>query len=426
MKKNLLIALIGILSIVGLIFVQVNLLKVGIYLEKDRFDQKMKLVLHELNYHIDRDTSLYKNLIYFYQTDSSEFKTSDWRRLDQFRDTIQYLLEDELIQKGLSIGYSFALVDADEKIPLLTSKNFFREAFEYEKYRRPIAGKISLECRCRVSLHFHANNLFNYLLGQLAYLIIPSVLFLLLMIAALFMLIYTLNQQRKLAGLKNDFINNLTHELKTPVFSISLLTKVMRENIKQENWAKLLEYVGLVEKENQQMKGHIEKVLELASLESGRYNLQKESSDIHQLLNEVIDHFLIKLSASEGKLKRSFEAVQGQISVDMVHFKNAIQNLLENALKYNDKIPEIEVTTYNEAQALVLNISDNGPGIAPEHQKHIFEKFYRITKGDLHQVKGFGLGLSYVKQIVEAHNGEISLKSQPGQGTQFFIKLPLV
>ena len=424
MKKHLLIALIGVGSIIGLIFIQVNLLKVGVLLEKERFDQKMKTVLHEVNLRIDDHQEVQQSLVYFYKTDFSEFRSQDWKKLDQLRDSIGEWLKTEMAEKGLQIGYSFAIIDADSKLPLLTSKNFFNETFEYEKHNRPLGGKTLLQCWCRLSLHFHADNLFNYLLKQLAYLIIPSALFLLLLLGALVYLIYNLHQQRKLAGLKNDFINNLTHELKTPVFSVSLLAKVMREHVKNGNYKKLLEHIGLIEKENEQMKEHVDKVLELASLESGKYELQKEKADIHQLLEEVIEHFSIKFSNKGGHLIRHLEASHTKALVDKVHFKNALQNLLENALKYNDKKPIVSIGSSNENGSIILTISDNGVGIKPEYQKYIFDKFYRVPKGDLHSVKGFGLGLSYVRQIIEAHKGRIQVKSQPGKGSQFRIEVP--
>ena len=426
MKKNVFIALIGIGSLIGLIFVQLNLLKVGIILEKERFDQKMKTVLNNVSIQIDRHDVLQDQLIYLYQTDSIAFKTEDWRSVDQMRDTIELMLKANLERKAVQIGYSYAVIDDSNNLPLLTSKNYFKENFDYEKYRRPLAGQLSIDCRCRVSLHFHADNLFNYLLSQLAYMIIPSALFVLLLLMALIFLIYNLNQQRKLASLKNDFINNLTHELKTPVFSISLLTKVMRASVKEGKYNKILEHIGLVEKESKLIKGHVEKVLELASLESGRYNLKRESKNAHQILEEVTNHFINKLKASRGRLSKRFEATQAQIEVDVVHFKNAIQNVLENALKYNNNPPRINIETRNEGKHFILTISDNGIGIATENQKYIFDKFYRVHQGDQHQVKGFGLGLSYVRQIIEAHKGNIKVKSQLGNGADFIITLPFI
>ena len=425
MKKNLLIALIVVGSIIGLIFIQVNLLKVGILLEKERFDQTVKRALTEVNFQLNQQAIVRNKLTYFYTTDTLTFEAVDWRNIDQLRDTINAILEKELLARNIQIGYSFAIQDEKTSSILIASKNFFSEAFEYEKFKTTLGGKIFRTCRCHLSMNVHVDNLFSYLLSQLAYLIIPSALFLSMLLIALLILIYTINQQRKLASLKNDFINNLTHELKTPVFSISLLTKVIRESLHQKDPTKLLKYLGLIEKENEQLKEHINKVLELASLEDSRYHLDKEEQDIHSVLDDVADHFAVKLMEQGGKLQKQFEARIATAKIDTVHFRNAIQNLLENAVKYNENEPKIYIDTSNEADLFILSIRDNGIGISSEDQKYIFNKFYRVSTGDRHNIKGFGLGLSYVKQIIEAHGGSIKVKSQLGKGSVFNIALPI-
>ena len=425
MKKNLLIALVVVGSIIGLIFIQVNLLKVGILLEKERFDQKVKRTLTEVNFQLNQQAVIRNKLTYFYTTDTASFEPVDWRNIDQLRDTVDTILKKELLGRNIQIGYSFAIQDEKTSNTLVASKNFFSEAFEYEKFKTTLGGKIFRTCRCHLSLNVHVDNLFNYLLSQLAYLIIPSALFLSLLLIALLFLIYTINQQRKLASLKNDFINNLTHELKTPVFSISLLAKVIRESLHKKDSNKLLKYLGLIEKENEHLKEHINKVLELASLEGSRYHLDKEEQDIHAILNDVADHFAVKLVEQGGVLQKQFEASIATAKIDTVHFRNAIQNLLENAAKYNENEPEIHIDTSNDAGMFHLSIRDNGIGISPEDQKYIFDKFYRVSTGNVHTIKGFGLGLSYVKQIIEAHGGSIRVKSQLGQGSVFNISLPI-
>jgi two-component system phosphate regulon sensor histidine kinase PhoR len=223
---------------------------------------------------------------------------------------------------------------------------------------------------------------------------------------------------------KNDFINNLTHELKTPVFSISLLTKVFKEHLKQNKTEKLEAYLDLLEKENTKLKGHIDKVLELASLENGKYNLQKEPCDFHELINDAVAGFSLKLEAQQGKLQKTFQAMSTKLAIDRTHFKNVIQNLLDNAIKYSKGQPDIQIFTQSDQHKLSIMVSDKGIGIAPEHQRHLFDKFYRVTNGNIHPVKGFGLGLSYVKYIVEAHGGSISVDSKKDEGATFTLEIP--
>ena len=234
-----------------------------------------------------------------------------------------------------------------------------------------------------------------------------------------------MNRQKKLLAIKNDFINNLTHELKTPVFSISLLTKVFEERLKQKETDKLENYLNLLEIENQKLKGHIDKVLELASLENGKYSLQKEVCDFHEIINEAVSTFSLKIESAQGQLSKNFQSVKSQLLVDRDHFKNVIQNLLDNAIKYSKEQPSIAISTQSTSDKLSIAISDKGIGIAPEHHKQLFEKFYRVTTGNLHTIKGFGLGLSYVKYIVEAHGGSIRVQSKQHEGATFIMEFPI-
>jgi two-component system phosphate regulon sensor histidine kinase PhoR len=247
----------------------------------------------------------------------------------------------------------------------------------------------------------------------------------LVLIACMAWLFRMLKQQRKLDRVKNDFINNLTHELKTPVFSISLLLKLVRKSISDGKKEKTEEYLQLIEKENKQLKGHIDMVLELASLESGKFNLELRPTKVHALLQEILSQFQPKLEDKNGTLHVTIEPIANDLHIDKSHFQNMLNNLLENALKYNDKTPIIEINTRLEEQKYYIEIKDNGIGISADDQKQIFDKFYRVSTGDLHQVKGFGLGLNYVKQVIEAHKGQITVKSKIGEGSTFTIELPI-
>ena len=213
--------------------------------------------------------------------------------------------------------------------------------------------------------------------------------------------------------------------MKTPVFSISLISKVMKEAVRSGNLKKLKEHIGLIEKENEQLKGHIDKVLELASMEGGRYELDRKLVNVEAVLQEVVDQFTIKVQQKKGNLSLEFSAESDTANIDVHHFKSAVINLLENAIKYNQQEPVIHVETRSNGEQLFVTIQDNGIGIAPEDQKRIFDKFYRVSSGDLHSIKGFGLGLSYVKQIINAHGGSVAVNSKIGEGSRFMIRLPL-
>lgn len=423
--RNIGIIILVIGSLFGLVFIQYHLLKVGILLEKRQFDLKIKNVLEEVSQQVDDNVVIRRNLARMYNTSVEELRSPEYLLPKMLKDSLDYLFEQELQRANLQLQYTYQMLELHTEQILVPTEAKTNLPSNSEIFKKRLWGRVASECRCQPLLELRVDHVLNYLFRQLAYLIVPSVLFILLLLACLFLLLNNLSRQRKLGKIKNDFINNLTHELKTPVFSISLMNKILTEAVKSGKKEKALEFIQLIDKENEQLKKHIEKVLELASWENGRLQLQFQMMDIHQLLQELVGQFSVKVQQQGGQLRAEFKAVKSQLNVDPDHFRNAVQNVLENALKYNDKTPDILLQTSNEARFLVLKIADNGVGIQAEDQKQIFEKFYRVSQGDVHQVKGFGLGLSYVKQIIEAHGGEVSVKSKPQKGTEFFIKIPI-
>lgn len=414
-----------VLSLLGLMVIQVGMLRIGLIKENESYNSEVSAVMLDVSTQLFEDTKLSEQIAVvskeadvdkrtIFNTDSLPFST---------RKEIDLLFRKQLETREISVDFAFALTDNKKQL-ILTSENFEADQFIYNRYARRL-GLVNELCQCEVTLHFYQKTLMTYLFSRLAYLLIPSLLFLLTIVGGFSFLIYTINKQKRLLTIKNDFINNLTHELKTPVFSISLIAKVFKESLKQNKTEKLAKYLGLLEKENTKLKGHIDKVLELASLENGKYNLQKEPCNFHDIINDAIAGFALKIETQQGKLNKTFQAVNTQLTLDKTHFKNVIQNLLDNAIKYSQGQPEISITTKSDDQKLSIAVSDNGMGIAPEHQKHLFDKFYRVTTGNIHQVKGFGLGLSYVKYIVEAHGGSISVNSKKDEGATFLMEFPL-
>lgn len=232
-------------------------------------------------------------------------------------------------------------------------------------------------------------------------------------------------KQKRLSEIKNDFINNMTHELKTPISTIGLSSELLLRGDFTESPDKLKRYAEIIFKENKRLEDQVERVLNVAKLDKDKLSLKKSTVNIHELLLDVKDSFDINQTDTGGHITLLLNAEKHSISVDSVHINNVVYNLLDNGVKYCDKTPEITIQTDNDKEFFYLTISDNGIGIKRENQKLIFDKFYRVPTGNLHNVKGFGLGLFYVKLIVEEHGGAISVKSTPGKGTSFCIKLPL-
>jgi signal transduction histidine kinase len=240
--------------------------------------------------------------------------------------------------------------------------------------------------------------------------------------AGSFIIIY---RQRRLDNLKTDFINNMTHEFKTPVASISLATQMMKNEKILADPAKILRYSGIIEEENKRLSGHIENVLQVARYDKGEFALNITDINLTELLNDICDSLQLRIQNENGELTREFNAQRDTIMGDKSHITNVFFNVIENAIKYRrDESLHIKVATRSNDRGVYIAITDDGIGISKENQKMIFEKFYRVPTGNIHNVKGFGLGLSYVKIIIDAHWGSIKVDSEPGKGSTFEIFLP--
>lgn len=270
-------------------------------------------------------------------------------------------------------------------------------------------------------------NLNKIVIRSLLWRILLSVLFTLIIIAAFYVTVRTMVRQKKLAEIKNDFINNMTHEFKTPIATISLAVDAMRNEKVISDREKLNYFSGIIKEENQRMNRQVETILKASQLEKQEVNLNLKPAHVHELIREVVENFQLQLEQKNGKVEMQLEANNDVVEVDEVHFSNLINNLVDNAVKYakENVAPMIRLATRSDAKYFHLRIEDNGIGMTRDTLKRIFERFYRAHTGNVHNVKGFGLGLSYVKTMVEAHDGDIKAESTLGKGTTFSIQLPL-
>jgi two-component system phosphate regulon sensor histidine kinase PhoR len=246
------------------------------------------------------------------------------------------------------------------------------------------------------------------------------------LLVVIFFFVYTLLvilRQRRLSEVQKDFINNMTHEFKTPISTIAISTQVLKDPGIVQFPERLLNYATIIENENQRLKQQVERVLQMARIEKEDLGLKKEKLDFHELINEAVKNKSFQTAQASIQLK--LEATTSTTTVDKLHMVNVLYNLLDNAIKYNNRKPEIQLATFTHNKMLQIEILDNGIGIHKDNLKKIFNRFYRVPTGNLHDVKGFGLGLSYVKRIVEAHDGKILVSSEPEHGSRFTILLPL-
>lgn len=257
-----------------------------------------------------------------------------------------------------------------------------------------------------------------------AALVWPSVILILLLITLFTYAIYIINRQKKLAELKNDFINNLTHEFNTPLFSIGITGNLLLRSEAVQQSPKLGEYVRLIQTEKERIQTQVDKILQLSALEASDVPLEKENVAMHPLISDCMQSFRHAIEEKGGRIRFAPGAAFDKVKGDRLHLSNAINNLFDNAIKYSESPPVVSVTTSNEERDLVIRVTDNGIGISPAHRKMIFEKFYRVKHGDRHDVKGFGLGLSYVKKIVDLHHGSVDVEPGPAKGSVFIIRLP--
>ncbi|MFM6947634.1 MAG: ATP-binding protein [Aquirufa sp.] len=274
-----------------------------------------------------------------------------------------------------------------------------------------------------LTLYFPSQN--SYIWQAMALNFWGSALLLLIMIGCFYVAILTILKQKKLAEVKNDFINNMTHEFKTPISTISLATQLIQEDPIMIQNDSVQRYLGIIKDENIRLGQQVERVLQAAQMEKEEISLKKKKVDLHALIRQIVEMNGPLIQSQNGQIELFLHAEKHYVEIDEVHISNVLFNLLDNAIKYSKENPIVSITTYDDAQFMTIEIKDQGIGIASDLLETVFEPFYRVPTGNIHNVKGFGLGLSYVKKIVEAHHGKVKLTSKLNEGSTFKISLPL-
>ncbi len=333
---------------------------------------------------------------------------------------LEEILQREFKDKGIDIDYEYAIVRGDRQIAFKSEG--YQPDDQYDLYTARLFPHDIFYQPNFLSIYFPDQR--SYIFRSVGFMGISSVILTTIIIGLFIFTMWIIFRQKKLSEIKTDFVNNMTHELKTPISTISLASQMLSdESIPVQN-KNLSQISRIIDTESKRLGFQVEKVLQMAIFDKGKLKLKRKVFDVHELIDSVVNNFKLQVSKRNGSIHWEGHAEYSKIKADEVHITNVISNLLDNAMKYCRDYPEISIKTKNEKEFLVIRIEDSGIGINKENQKRIFEKFYRVPTGNVHNVKGFGLGLSYVKKVVEMHSGFINLKSELNKGTRFDIFIP--
>lgn len=339
-----------------------------------------------------------------------------YERLD--RQTLDTLLKKELRSRGITIPYQYGVKNSSNMIFSSFAVNYTPELLK--KAYKVLLFPNDLQPQNHF-LYVYFPDTRSFILRNMWSVFLSSILLFLAVGGVFYSSISTMLKQKKLADIKNDFINNMTHEFKTPISTISLAVEVMKDSDVKKDSVKMNRYLNIIQDENRRLGTQVEKVLQMALLDKGEVKLRMDSVDVHETIEQVLTNLSVQIEQKNGIVNLELEADNSEIVADEVHLTNIIYNLLDNANKYSPENPEITIRTENVGNLLKISISDKGIGMTKDQVARIFERFYRVPTGNLHDVKGFGLGLSYVKKMVELHNGQIFVESKLGEGSKFEI-----
>jgi len=421
MKKKAitLIIILAAISSVGIVFTQLYWVSKAFELKEEQFDNSvrvaMKSVLNQLLDH--KNDSVFREHIAEVRCRKLKLDVTDIIKPK----LLDSLMQEELGSMVISRNYHYALYNKQNgrfiegeyegvEVELMNTKFQFSVASLYKP------GDYYL------AIYFPGKT--YHVLQQMEIWLVLSILFVIVLIVNSAFVIFNIIRHKKLSEIKNDFINNMTHEFKTPIATSSLAAEMLlRPEIENEPM-KIKKYANVILDENHRLQSQVEQILQLAALEIGSLRYRLFKVDIHQLINNVLDSFEIRIRKDNVDLQVKLDAEDHFILGDKEHLQNVFYNLIDNALKYTTKSPKIKIKSWNVNNGVMIRVEDNGIGIRKEHQKEIFKNLYRVPTGNIYKTRGFGLGLYYVKTVIDHHNGRIGLNSQAGAGSSFNVFLP--
>lgn len=333
---------------------------------------------------------------------------------------VQQVLTEELQNRKIPIGFEFGILKDSVLVssqPVSDTLELKSTGFMVNLYPNDIFQK-----NIQLAVWFPGRDSFIY--RSLNWLLVASFLFSLIILVTFGLSVFYILRQKKISEMKSDFINNMTHEFKTPIATISVATDSITNEKVLGDPEKIRYFAGMIKKENTRMNRQVEDILTIARLDKKEFEFRWEPVDVHDLISDAVNGISIQIEKREGRIELNFAAKNPIVSTDKIHGTNIFYNLIDNAIKYSVNPPEIKITTSDKKDGVIITVEDKGIGMTKAVQSRIFERFYRQTSGNIHNVKGFGLGLNYVKAVVEANHGAISVHSEPGKGSRFEVFLP--
>jgi two-component system, OmpR family, phosphate regulon sensor histidine kinase PhoR len=337
------------------------------------------------------------------------------------KEEVNFALKRSFMFSGIETPFEFAIIK-DGKVQDGTFRKSNKSDFLNSNYMVQLFPDNIIRQNLLVSVIFPERT--NYVMGSIAWLLGGSLLFSFIILATFGLSLFFIIRQKKISEMKSDFLNNMTHEFKTPIATISLAADTITNPKVINDEASIRHFIGMIKKENSRMNKKVETILQIASLDKKEIAFKFENISLHSVIERAADTIEIQVHQKNGKINLKLNAKEPVIFGDKEHLINLVNNLLDNALKYSPENPDITVETKNNEKGIILSVEDKGIGMSKNVQSKIFERFYRQSSGNVHDVKGFGLGLNYVRAIIDAHKGNVTVTSEPGKGSRFDIFLP--
>ncbi|MBD0849149.1 sensor histidine kinase [Maribacter arenosus] len=334
---------------------------------------------------------------------------------------IELLLQRELVNRNINTDYEYGIASRGLPTSVKSRKFSFRNTTPYKSLIFKDSEGNS-DYTLLIAFPKKKRFLIRSILGMAAL----SLLFTLVIIIAYSSAIYQLIRQKQISEIKSDFINNMTHEFKTPIATINLAVEAIKNPQVIDDKEKVMRYLQMIRDENKRMHAQVENVLRISKLEKNQLDISKDRVDVHDIIHDAIAHVELIVGDRGGYIETHLKANRKEVLANEMHFTNVLVNILDNAIKYSPEVPKIDIYTEEVKNNIIIEIKDQGAGMSKAVLKKVFEKFYREHTGDIHNVKGHGLGLAYVKRIIEDHQGEVYAESEKGKGSSFYIKLPLI